>query len=172
MEHFLICGNPFCRFVLDLQEVRKPLRRSQLLLKECPERRAMVGHLPVLHPTIECNVARPPRALRALPSPVSHARRCVMAAARGGCAIPEYLAARDMRLSDHLRNRRIPIHASNSSLHSPTYVSAITPQVAEKRNFWSHYGCASILVFVLIGPTEHCCSPQGTNPPIRIALVL
>jgi len=37
MEHFLICGNPFCRFVLDLQEVRKPLRRAQLLLKECPE---------------------------------------------------------------------------------------------------------------------------------------
>jgi hypothetical protein len=37
MEHFLICGNPACRFVLDLQEVRKPLRRSEWLLKECPE---------------------------------------------------------------------------------------------------------------------------------------
>jgi hypothetical protein len=37
MEHFLICGNPSCRFVLDLQELRKPLRGSQWLLKECPE---------------------------------------------------------------------------------------------------------------------------------------
>jgi hypothetical protein len=35
MEHFLICGNPSCRFVLDLQEVRKPL--PGLLLNECPE---------------------------------------------------------------------------------------------------------------------------------------
>ncbi len=35
MEHFLICGNPFCRFVLDLQELRKPIDRSHLLLREC-----------------------------------------------------------------------------------------------------------------------------------------
>src|SRR5258708_29608503 len=37
MENFLICGNPSCRFVLALQEIRKPLRRSQLFLKDCPE---------------------------------------------------------------------------------------------------------------------------------------
>ena len=37
MENFLVCGNPSCRFVLDLQGVRKPLRRSQSLFKECPE---------------------------------------------------------------------------------------------------------------------------------------
>jgi hypothetical protein len=37
MENFLICGNPSCRFVLDLQEVRTPLRSLQSLLSECPE---------------------------------------------------------------------------------------------------------------------------------------
>ncbi len=37
MERFLICGNPSCRLVLDLQEVRKPLRRSEWLLNDCPE---------------------------------------------------------------------------------------------------------------------------------------
>ena len=37
MPNFLVCGNPSCRFVLDFQEVRKPLRPSHPLLKECPE---------------------------------------------------------------------------------------------------------------------------------------
>jgi hypothetical protein len=37
MEHFLICANAACRFILDLQQARKPLRRSQMLLNECPE---------------------------------------------------------------------------------------------------------------------------------------
>jgi primosomal protein N' len=37
MEHFLICTNASCRFVLDLQQARKPLRRSQPLLNQCPE---------------------------------------------------------------------------------------------------------------------------------------
>ena len=37
MENFLICGNPSCRFVLDLQEVRKPVTRLGKLLAECPE---------------------------------------------------------------------------------------------------------------------------------------
>jgi len=37
MENFLICGNPSCRFVLDLQELRKPLRPPKSLLNECPE---------------------------------------------------------------------------------------------------------------------------------------
>ena len=40
MENFLICCNPSCRFVLDLQEVRRPLRRSFPLLNECPECRS------------------------------------------------------------------------------------------------------------------------------------
>ena len=37
MEYFLICSNACCRFLLDLQEVRKPLRRTETFLKECPE---------------------------------------------------------------------------------------------------------------------------------------
>ena len=37
MENFLICGNASCRFVLDLSEMRKPLRSSRFLLNECPE---------------------------------------------------------------------------------------------------------------------------------------
>jgi transcription elongation factor Elf1 len=37
MEHFLICGSPSCRFVVDVRQARKPLRRSQSLLNECPE---------------------------------------------------------------------------------------------------------------------------------------
>ena len=37
MQHFLVCGNASCRFVLDLQQARKPLRRAELLFKQCPE---------------------------------------------------------------------------------------------------------------------------------------
>jgi hypothetical protein len=37
MEHFLICANPCCRFVLDLQETARPLRRPAAFLNECPE---------------------------------------------------------------------------------------------------------------------------------------
>jgi hypothetical protein len=37
MQHFLICANPRCRFVLDLHISGKPLRRSRVLLSECPE---------------------------------------------------------------------------------------------------------------------------------------
>ena len=37
MHHFLICGNPRCRFVLDLPGSGKPLRRSRVVLSECPE---------------------------------------------------------------------------------------------------------------------------------------
>jgi hypothetical protein len=37
MQHFLICGNPSCRFVLDFPGFRKPLRRSRAVLSECPE---------------------------------------------------------------------------------------------------------------------------------------
>jgi len=37
MEHFLICANPSCRFVVDLKQARKPIRRSELSLSECPE---------------------------------------------------------------------------------------------------------------------------------------
>lgn len=37
MEHYLICGNPSCRLVLDLNGSGKSLRRSQIHLNECPE---------------------------------------------------------------------------------------------------------------------------------------
>jgi hypothetical protein len=37
MRHFLICSNPSCRFVLDFQMSRNPLRRSRVPLSECPE---------------------------------------------------------------------------------------------------------------------------------------
>jgi hypothetical protein len=37
MEHFLVCGNPSCRFVLDLTEVRNPQRVAETLFRECPE---------------------------------------------------------------------------------------------------------------------------------------
>jgi transcription elongation factor Elf1 len=37
MPHFLVCANASCRFVVDLQQARKPLRRSQSLLSKCPE---------------------------------------------------------------------------------------------------------------------------------------
>jgi hypothetical protein len=37
MEHFLICSNATCRFVVDLQQARKPLRRSGSLLNQCTE---------------------------------------------------------------------------------------------------------------------------------------
>jgi hypothetical protein len=37
MQHFLICSNPGCRFVLDLQVSGKPLRRSRVPLSACPE---------------------------------------------------------------------------------------------------------------------------------------
>jgi hypothetical protein len=37
MDHFLICENPKCRFVLDLHEGRNVVSRSDILLSECPE---------------------------------------------------------------------------------------------------------------------------------------
>ena len=35
MPDFLVCSNPACRLVLDLQEARKPLSSS--FLNQCPE---------------------------------------------------------------------------------------------------------------------------------------
>jgi len=37
MQNFLICSNPTCRFVLDLQGAGKLFRRSRTVLSECPE---------------------------------------------------------------------------------------------------------------------------------------
>jgi DNA-directed RNA polymerase subunit RPC12/RpoP len=37
MPRYLICNNPRCRFVLDLQISGKALRRSRVPLSECPE---------------------------------------------------------------------------------------------------------------------------------------
>lgn len=37
MEHFLICANPSCRFILDRREAKKPLRQARNFLNECPE---------------------------------------------------------------------------------------------------------------------------------------
>lgn len=37
MESFLICTNPKCRYLVDLQESGQPLERSKLILDECPE---------------------------------------------------------------------------------------------------------------------------------------
>lgn len=37
MQNFLICGNPSCRFVLDLRGAAKPLRRTRTVLNACPE---------------------------------------------------------------------------------------------------------------------------------------
>jgi hypothetical protein len=49
---------------------------------------AVVGHLPVLCRTLERDVARPPRALCALPSSVSHARCRVVRRPAARCTIP------------------------------------------------------------------------------------
>jgi transcription elongation factor Elf1 len=35
MSDFLVCSSSYCRFVIDLQEARKPLSGS--FLKQCPE---------------------------------------------------------------------------------------------------------------------------------------
>src|SRR6266852_4295585 len=134
-------------------------------------RLAMVGYVPVLRRTLERNVARPSRALRALSSPVSHAGRC-LAPPPGSAVLSRARCRWKCALRHHLHKDRIATHASNSSLHSPTYVSPITPQLVENCNFWSHHGCVSILIFVFSGRTEHSCPSQGTNPPVRIALVL
>ena len=37
MENYLVCGNPSCRMVLDLQEVRRPQQVAKSLFSECPE---------------------------------------------------------------------------------------------------------------------------------------
>src|SRR5216683_270884 len=134
-------------------------------------RLAMVGYGPILHRTLERNVARPSRALRALSSPVSHAGRC-LAPPPGSAVLSRARRRWKCALRHHLHKDRIATHASNSPLHSPTYVSPITPQLVENCNFWSHHGCVSILIFVFIGRTEHSCPSQGANPPIRVALVL
>jgi hypothetical protein len=37
MEYFLICTNIKCRFIVNLREGARVLRRSQLIIDECPE---------------------------------------------------------------------------------------------------------------------------------------
>lgn len=37
MEHFLICGNPRCRYIINLREGTEVLERSKLVIDECPE---------------------------------------------------------------------------------------------------------------------------------------
>jgi ribosomal protein L37AE/L43A len=37
MEHFLICTNPRCRYIVDLREGAQVLERSNLIIAECPE---------------------------------------------------------------------------------------------------------------------------------------
>jgi hypothetical protein len=37
MENYLLCSNPSCRFVLDLQELPKSSRPPVGFLEECPE---------------------------------------------------------------------------------------------------------------------------------------
>jgi hypothetical protein len=37
LEHFLICTNPGCRFIVDLREGAKVLERSRMVIDECPE---------------------------------------------------------------------------------------------------------------------------------------
>jgi ssDNA-binding Zn-finger/Zn-ribbon topoisomerase 1 len=37
LEHFLICTNPACRFIVDLREGAQTLERSKLVINECPE---------------------------------------------------------------------------------------------------------------------------------------
>jgi hypothetical protein len=37
MQHYLICSNPSCRFVLEFQGSGKAFRRSRVPLNECPE---------------------------------------------------------------------------------------------------------------------------------------
>jgi hypothetical protein len=37
VEYFLICTNAKCRFIVNLREGARVLRRSQLIIDECPE---------------------------------------------------------------------------------------------------------------------------------------
>ena len=37
MEHFLICTNPQCRYLVDLREGGQVLERSKLIITECPD---------------------------------------------------------------------------------------------------------------------------------------
>jgi|HubBroStandDraft_1064217.scaffolds.fasta_scaffold926812_1 transcription elongation factor Elf1 len=37
MEHFLICTNAKCRFLVNLREGAQVLERSKILIDECPE---------------------------------------------------------------------------------------------------------------------------------------
>jgi hypothetical protein len=37
VEYFLICANAKCRFIVNLREGARVLRRSQLIIDECPE---------------------------------------------------------------------------------------------------------------------------------------
>ena len=37
MEYFLICTNAKCRFIVNLREGARVLRRSKLVIDECPE---------------------------------------------------------------------------------------------------------------------------------------
>ena len=37
MEHFLICTNTKCRFIVNLRESGQVLERSQMFINECPE---------------------------------------------------------------------------------------------------------------------------------------
>src|SRR6266446_7372557 len=55
----------------------------------------------------------------------------------------------------------------------PTYVSTIASEFAENGNFWSHYGCSSVLAWLCFVPAgQHSRSAQGANPPVCVSVVL
>jgi hypothetical protein len=37
VEHFLICKNPKCRFIVNLRESGQEVHRSELIVHQCPE---------------------------------------------------------------------------------------------------------------------------------------
>src|ERR1700676_2489239 len=133
----------------------------------------MVGHLSILHPAVEHNLARSPRTLCAVPSPVSYAGCGVEYSPRVRPGMAKCLAP----MAGRYRCGSTCLDPYSKSL-SPrsilrytlsTYASTIASQHAQNRHFGSHNGCSSVLVLF---PAGHSCSPQGTNPAVRVALVL
>jgi len=121
----------------------------------------MVGHLPVLHGTVKHNLARPPRALRALPSSVSYASRCVTQLCVWRLRYPEYAYAIRAHFSDCLQTITEP--------YPPVlFLGKLHPPM-------SHLSRRNLLKTVISGATMAALPPSSSssspssqqNTPVR-----
>src|ERR1700686_2680322 len=101
----------------------------------------MVGRLPVLRQTAQRDLARSPRALCWVAASFPRADRGLgTSRPRLGHRLSLCVSASGFGITESLHTRQILRYTL------PTYASTIASEFAENRNFWSQYGCSSVVI--------------------------